>query len=137
MLKKIVIPQTIYNEMLEHGRWNLPNEACGLLAGNDHHVHSIWQLKNEWKSVKRFFVSKDNVDETIKKIEYRKEQVIAVYHTHPVSAPVPSFYDIAHHPDANIKMMIISYKKNPPSAKCYTIQNSDCEECPFSIETLP
>ena len=66
--EKITIPQTIYNKMLAHGRLSLPFEACGFLSGNNYKVQSIWQLENEWKSDRRFFVSKRIVEYTVQEI---------------------------------------------------------------------
>ncbi|MBM7573682.1 Mov34/MPN/PAD-1 family protein [Aquibacillus albus] len=133
--KKIVIPQIIYNQMVENGRSNLPYETCGLLSGIDDYVQSIWHLENEVKSVSRFFVKKETVEETMRKINQLEEQVLAIYHTHPTTAPVPSSYDIFNHPDEKVSMLIISYKTNPPITKWYNIQGSKYVEHLFFIES--
>lgn len=130
----MVIPRTIHDKMLEHGQSCLPYEACGLLSGNDHYVTSIWPLENERKSTKHFFVSKAIVQETLSKLEKLNEQVLAVYHSHPTTAPVPSFRDITNHLDENVKMVIISYKMRTPITKWYHIKDFYYETCPFWIE---
>ncbi|MGJ9458034.1 Mov34/MPN/PAD-1 family protein [Oceanobacillus sp. CF4.6] len=89
------------------------------------------------QSNKRFFVSKKIVEETIRKIKNRDEQVIAVYHPHPTTAPVPSFYDVSNHPDDHLDMVIISYKTRPPITKWYHIKGANFEACPFWIEPSP
>ncbi|MFD1446445.1 M67 family metallopeptidase [Oceanobacillus profundus] len=131
--KKIIIPQAIYKNMLEHGRSSLPFEACGLLSGNNHKINSIWQLDNKLRSDRRFFVEKRTIEKTIQEIKNLNEQVIAVYHSHPTTAPVPSVYDITNHPDNKVKMVIISYKTNPSITKCYQIEKTSYEECLFYI----
>ncbi|WP_087972256.1 M67 family metallopeptidase [Oceanobacillus rekensis] len=131
---EITIPQTIHDKMVEHGRSCLPYEACGLLSGINHNVQSIWQLENEWKSDRRFFVRKKIVEETVQKIKQLNEQVLAVYHSHPTTAPVPSNYDITNHPDDHVFMVIISYKTRPPITKWYHIQESVYESCSFFVE---
>jgi proteasome lid subunit RPN8/RPN11 len=109
----------------------LPYEACGLLSGDKYNVQSIWHLENEWKSDRRFFVSKTVIEETIQKFKKPNEQVRAIYHSHPTTAPVPSSYDISSHPNENVKMVIVSYKTNPPITKMYNIRGSNYEECLF------
>ncbi|PAE26991.1 M67 family peptidase [Oceanobacillus profundus] len=131
--KKIIIPQGIYNNMLKHGRSSLPFEACGLLSGNNHKINSIWQLENRLRSDRRFFVEKRTIEKTIQEIKKLSEQVLAVYHSHPTTAPVPSVYDITNHPDNKVKMVIISFKTNPPFTKCYQIEKNSYEECLFCI----
>ena len=119
--------------MVDIGRLELPYEACGLLSGNDSHVKSLWPLQNEMKSVSRFFVNKNSVRETIQKIKKLEEQVLAIYHTHPITAPVPSSFDILNHPDNKVSMVIISYKTNPPNTKWYQIRDSMYIERPYYI----
>ncbi|WP_085992742.1 M67 family metallopeptidase [Oceanobacillus senegalensis] len=133
---EMVIPQIIYDQMVEYGRENFPYEACGLLSGRENHVYSLWPLKNSWKSVNRFFVKKDTVERVIRQIEQREEQVLAIYHTHPFTAPVPSSYDIRNHPDNKVAMVITSYKTCPPKTKWYQIQGSNYTERYFCLKTL-
>ncbi|NBJ68080.1 MULTISPECIES: M67 family metallopeptidase [Clostridia] len=136
MEKELIIPQSIHKKMIEHGEQGIPFESCGLLAGNNMHTKSIWRLENEQLSDRRFFVSKAKVGEVIEKIRQRNEEVLAIYHTHPTTSPIPSRYDLIHHPTEHVKMVIISYKSTPPLAKCYQIYKNNYEECLFYIEPL-
>ncbi|MGP4038681.1 Mov34/MPN/PAD-1 family protein [Gracilibacillus sp. D59] len=105
-----------------------------MLSGKDNHVLSIWPLKNEVKSVSRFFVKKEIVEESIQKIKQLEEQVLAIYHNHPTTDPVPSSYDVLNHSDDNVDMVIISYKNNSPKTKWYQIQGSNYVERLFFID---
>lgn len=134
-IKQVIISEYLLKEMIDHARNHLPYESCGLLAGNDGKVNSFWVLENELKSDRRFFVSKTVVEKTLKQIAGRKENVIAIYHSHPTTAAIPSSYDIINHPDSDIKMLIVSFKSEPPEAKCYHILHPTYSECPFLIET--
>ncbi|MET3683736.1 proteasome lid subunit RPN8/RPN11 [Alkalibacillus flavidus] len=120
---QLIMPQLIYSKIIEHCRDSLPNESCGLLTGNDNHVNRFWPLDNELKSTKLYFVSKRSLEKVLTKINQTGEQVLAIYHTHPTTAPVPSYYDLQNHPDETVQMMIISFKTEPPKSKIYTIKN--------------
>ncbi|WP_077302875.1 Mov34/MPN/PAD-1 family protein [Virgibacillus pantothenticus] len=133
--KQIIIPLSINNQMIEHGYSALPYEACGLLAGNRMKVQSIWQLENEWKSDRRFFVSKEKVEGALNKIKQINQEVLAIYHSHPFTAPIPSTFDVRNHPTTNVKMIIVSFKGGSPSVRCYRIRDTNYEECLFCIET--
>ncbi|MBX0356616.1 M67 family metallopeptidase [Halobacillus sp. Nhm2S1] len=129
------ILKDLYDQMILQGSEALPYETCGLLTGEGpSDIQKLWPLENEWKSPHRFYVSKKVVEETLKRITAIHQTVLGVYHSHPTTAPVPSFYDLKNHPDDDIKMMIISYKNIPPTVKCYSIKNRTYDEHPFSIE---
>lgn len=133
-MDKLIIKKDVYIEMIEHGRKTLPNEACGFLSGNDQFIYSIWPLHNEAKSRIKFFVSEKVVRKTLLKIEQLNERVLAIYHTHPLSKPIPSKYDIEYHADEAVKMVIVSYRTKLPVAKCYRIRGLVYEECLFLID---
>ncbi|MFC0470033.1 M67 family metallopeptidase [Halalkalibacter kiskunsagensis] len=131
---KIIIPASYYKEIVEHGKLNLPYEVCGLLAGIKDKVQSVWPLENEIKSDRRFFVGEKKIEETIKLIEKQGEKILAVFHSHPTTAPLPSSYDIENHFDEHVLMVIISYKSMNPKVKCYRIKNDSYKECPILIK---
>ncbi|MCP3029093.1 Mov34/MPN/PAD-1 family protein [Halobacillus sp. A5] len=128
----LIIPMDIYNDMIKLGRMSLPYEVCGLLTGFRSTIYTNWPLVNEAKSVHRFFVSQSVVEQTLKRIEEKSEEVLAVYHSHPTTSPIPSSYDIEHH-DNEVKMIIISYKNNPPAVKCFQIFNHTYYSYPLEI----
>ncbi|MCV9885441.1 Mov34/MPN/PAD-1 family protein [Metabacillus halosaccharovorans] len=125
-----------YDELLNDGRSKLPYEACGILSGKNNQIHSIWKLKNEVKSDRRFFVGKKAVEETLLQIALKDEKVLAIYHTHPTTAPVPSYTDIKNHRESEVKMIIVSYKTKNPIVKCYCVQNRVYKEWPFLIKPI-
>lgn len=133
---KLIFPAKCYEELINYGRSKLPFEVCGILSGYNNNVQSIWKLKNEMNSSSRFFVGKKAVEETLQQISQKEEKVIAIYHSHPTTAPVPSYVDIINHPDSEVKMIIISYKTKKPIVKCYSVQNGAYKEWPFFIEPI-
>lgn len=127
--------KTLYDQMVQQGALALPYETCGFVTGTDaHYIKKIWPLKNEWKSTNRYYVSKKVVAETLQKIKTMDQMVLGIYHSHPTTAPTPSFYDLKNHPDDDVKMIILSYKSAPPTVKCYTVQAYTYDEHPFFIE---
>lgn len=132
-----MINTALYNELLNHGKQCLPFEACGFLAGTGDIVKSLWRLQNEWQSDRRFFVSKRNVEAALQKIETAQQEVLAIYHTHPSTNPVPSQYDILHHPDPNVKMVIVSYKEPTATLRGYKISRNHYTECPIFVKSTP
>ncbi|WP_211356393.1 Mov34/MPN/PAD-1 family protein [Psychrobacillus lasiicapitis] len=134
-MNQVRITEFLLKEVIDHARAHLPYESCGLLAGTNGKVNSFWILENELKSDRRFFVSETAVSKTLAQIAERKENVIAIYHSHPITSPIPSSHDIINHPDPEVKMLIVSFKSEPPEAKCYHILSPTYYECLFLIET--
>jgi proteasome lid subunit RPN8/RPN11 len=130
---KFIIHGIQYDMMIDHCSSCLPYEACGILAGRNNEVDSIWKLENELKSVRRFFISKNKIEETIREISKQEKAILAIYHSHPSTSPVPSYLDIVNHPDPSVKLVIVSYKLKVVKVKCYDISNRLYKECPFSI----
>ncbi|WP_217586153.1 M67 family metallopeptidase [Lentibacillus saliphilus] len=136
MSTHLIIPHPIFTSMIEHGETQLPYESCGLLAGSGNKVLSIWTLENELKSSSRFFVHKNVVADTLQQIHKCKEHVLAIYHSHPSTAPIPSSYDVYHHTDESVKMVIVSLKSQEPQVKCFDIKQDTYTECTISIDPI-
>lgn len=136
MLTKLTFLLPIYEQMIEYGMKSLPSEACGILSGKENKVRTIWPLQNELDSTKRFFVSEKAVLETLQQIDVKNEEVLAVYHTHPLTKPTPSYYDMIYHSDESVIMVIISYRTTQPLTRCFRIDKAHLryEECLFSID---
>ncbi|MGO4886871.1 Mov34/MPN/PAD-1 family protein [Anaerobacillus sp. MEB173] len=123
-----------YEKMIKHCRYNLPFEVCGMLAGKKNKVESIWELESEVRSKRHYFVDKKIVERTLEEISKQNETVLAIYHSHPTAAPVPSYDDIVYHPDSKIFMIIISFKTKVPKVKCYSVRNGKFKECSILIK---
>jgi len=133
---QIMFSTSCYEDMLNHCRSSLPYEGCGILSGVNNFICSNWKLKNEVRSDRHFFVGKKTVSETLQKIKEKKETVLAIYHSHPTTAPIPSYADLKNHPDKKIKMIIISFKRKVPNVKCYTVKNQMYIESPFFVDPV-
>jgi proteasome lid subunit RPN8/RPN11 len=87
-------------------------------------------------SDRRFFVGEKTVNKTLQSIAKREEKVFAIYHSYPMTLPVPSYTDLLNHPDSEVKLVIVSYKIKKPLVKCYDIQKGSYKELPFLIEPI-
>lgn len=132
-MKPYAIPQQLYDQLLQNGKVELPYEACGLLTGTQNVIQSIWPLRNELKSSTRFFVHQNQLEKTLEIISRLKQEVKAIYHTHPITDAIPSSIDIANHIDQDVGMVIISYKSSKPIMKWYKIESLNYKNCPFIV----
>lgn len=81
-----------------------PQEACGLLAGRDHQVTSIFLVTNELASPVRFRMDAREQLQAMEKIDAEGLDLLAIFHSHPRGPAVPSVTDIdeAAYPVVNI-----------------------------------
>ncbi len=100
----LTISAAIADEMLAHARSEVPNEACGLLAGElATGVASAYHpARNAEASPLRYDVHPDDLVRIVFEIEDVGEDLIGIFHSHTHTPAVPSPTDLrsAQYPDA-------------------------------------
>jgi proteasome lid subunit RPN8/RPN11 len=86
----VVIPAEVRRELEEHARAEAPNEACGLLLFRDGRAERYERGRNALASPYRFELEIDP------EIWFAEDEgyELAVFHSHPASAPRPSRTDV-------------------------------------------
>jgi proteasome lid subunit RPN8/RPN11 len=86
----VVIPPQIRDELAGHARAEAPNEACGLIVLRDGRAERYLRGRNTLESPYRFQL---DVDPDAWFLEDEGFE-LAVFHSHPETAPRPSRTDI-------------------------------------------
>jgi proteasome lid subunit RPN8/RPN11 len=87
----VVVPPDIRARLLAHAREEAPNEACGLVAFRDGVAERYLPGENILRSPYRFELRpRDPADFFLEDEGYE----LAVFHSHPETAPKPSRTDI-------------------------------------------
>lgn len=124
----IHISQHIIDSIIAHA-WNeLPDEACGLLAGSGDRVVKQYPLTNIDHSPEHF--SFDPKEQFAALREARKQglQIVANYHSHPETPARPSEEDIRLAFDPNIVYFILSLQDvENPVIKAFSIREGTVE----------
>lgn len=98
------MPATVAEELLAHARAELPNEACGLLAGvlASGTASVFHAARNAEASPLRYNVHPDDLVRIVFAIEDAGQDLVAIFHSHTRSPAVPSATDrrTAQYPDA-------------------------------------
>lgn len=98
----LVLPQSIYAGIIAHARAGAPEEVCGILAGRAGVATELVRGRNEAANpIMDYWVDGQTL---LKQFEFedRGEEMIAIYHSHPVDEAFPSATDArnAFYPDA-------------------------------------
>jgi [CysO sulfur-carrier protein]-S-L-cysteine hydrolase len=86
----VVIPADVRAELAEHARAEAPNEACGLIVLRDGRAERYVQGRNALESPYRFQLEVDPDTWFLEDEGFE----LAVFHSHPETAPVPSRTDL-------------------------------------------
>ena len=87
----MVVPQEIREELAAHAREEAPNEACGLIAFRDGIAERYLPGENVLRSPYRFELRpRDPADFFLEDEGFE----LAVFHSHPETAPRPSRTDV-------------------------------------------
>ncbi len=124
----ISIKQSIIDQIVAHARNELPNEACGYLAGDDGVVTHSYQLTNIDHSPEHFSFDPAEQFQTVRDARNKGLQIVANYHSHPATPARPSVEDIRLAYDPEISYLIISLASNQSDVKSFRIKDSIVEK---------
>ena len=100
----LTVPRAVAEALLDHARAELPNEACGLLAGTlaDGRATAYHPARNADASPLRYSVHPDDLIRITFAIEDGGQDLVAIFHSHTHTPAVPSPTDVglAFYPDA-------------------------------------
>ncbi|HTU91702.1 MAG TPA: M67 family metallopeptidase [Gemmataceae bacterium] len=134
------IPRTVYGGMLWHALAERPLECCGLLAGvvREDGVGEVllrYPLLNaaaspvEFESEPRSHFSAD------RDIRRQGLEVLAIYHSHPTSEPVPSRKDLERsYWGTDVVNLIVSLTTPTPAVRAWWLSTQEYCEAQWVIQ---
>jgi proteasome lid subunit RPN8/RPN11 len=133
--------------MVAHAQAELPNECCGVLAGRLEvqgssqadgaeavpigDVIRHYPLSNDLASPTEYYSAPFGPHK-----DMRKEglELLAIYHSHPQTDPVPSQKDIErNYYGSEVVHFIISMKDGEPRMRGWRLRESDFEEADWTL----
>jgi proteasome lid subunit RPN8/RPN11 len=120
----IKISNKIIQEIIRHAKNELPNEACGYLAGKDNVILKSVEMMNRDNSPEHFSFDPSEQFRVIREVRKEGLNILANYHSHPKTPARPSIEDIRLANDPEISYLIISLAGEIPVIKSFRIQNN-------------
>lgn len=112
----ITLKKTDYNKMYAHAKAELPNEACGLIAGKIEngykHIEKVYLLTNIDKSNEHFSLDPKEQLAAVKDMRAKGLVPLGNWHSHPESPSRPSDEDKRLAYDSKASYMIMSLMDN-------------------------
>jgi [CysO sulfur-carrier protein]-S-L-cysteine hydrolase len=124
--------------MLWHALSERPLECCGLLAGvigadGTGEARLRYPLLNAAASPVEFESDPVSLLSAWNDINRQGLDVLAVYHSHPTSEPVPSRKDLARNWSPDVVNLIISLTITPPTVRGWWLTAEDYQEAEWII----
>ena len=119
---QLLVTEGFLNEMLNHAIEELPNECCGVLGGRFETrenekigvVSTVYKLENSLKSEIEFLSSAERMLKVVNELRQKGEEMLVVYHSHPVSFPKMSKKDLDMIDGTNLLHLIVGNVKTIP-----------------------
>ena len=123
------VAKKCYAEMLEDAERQLPNEACGLLAGKEGVATVFYSMTNADQSPVRYLMDPREQFEVMKKMRLRGETMLGIYHSHVASQAYPSATDVAlaFYPDVHYVIVSLGNRKKAV-ARAFRIEEGKVRE---------
>jgi proteasome lid subunit RPN8/RPN11 len=125
---------------MRHARAELPNEACGVLAGSleSGRATAFHPARNIEASPLRYNVHPEDLVRITFAIEDAGEELVAIFHSHTRFAAVPSATDrrTAMYPDAFYLLASLADADAPPARalRAWRMAADEAIEVPLRIE---
>ena len=126
----IRVARDVHDEMVAHALEERPFECCGLLAGLPAGtVTHLYRLVNEAASPVEYLSEPQSLFAAHRAMRQLGIDILAIYHSHPSSEPVPSRTDLAENfygPD--VAHLIISLKDAEPAVRAWRLREKEFTE---------
>ena len=131
-LFRLQLPRRIQEDMLAHARADLPNECVGLLAGvisgGMGRVTARYPLVNAVASPREYLSQPESMFSAYRDMRQHGLEILAIYHSHPSSDPVPSRTDLERNYSGDVVNFIISLKLEPPVLRGWWLKEDKYSE---------
>jgi [CysO sulfur-carrier protein]-S-L-cysteine hydrolase len=124
------LPLDIHLELVAESIRGLPEEVCGLIAGDpaSGEVVSWYPTENVAHSARLYSVNPLEHLKADRDAEAHGLQIIGVFHSHTHTDAYPSPTDISQAPDPGWHYLLVSLRDNRPVLRSYRIVDGDVEE---------
>jgi proteasome lid subunit RPN8/RPN11 len=127
----------LYDLVIAHARAGLPNEACGLFAGevsgDVKTVRAVYCLKNTDESPEHFSMAAEEQINAVRDLRKKGLVLLGNFHSHPATPARPSDEDIRLAFDPALSYVIVSLKDAEAELKSFLIREGIAAEEPVRV----
>ena len=134
---RLLITRRHYDALVAQAKAELPNECCGLLAGRVEagamglaigRVLQRYPLVNSAASPVEYLSEPVSMFAAIRDMRRLGLDILAVYHSHPTSDPIPSRTDLEQNYSEEVVHLIIALKTQEAAVRGWWLTAKDYRE---------
>ena len=132
-MKEITVSTTHVSKLIDLAQAASNNEICGIISGNAGKSKSIHPITNIKYSPTEYAMAPDEFVNVYHEIQQQDEDILAFYHSHPNSQPIPSETDIKNANYPTIPQIIIGKQAKAWRIKAFLLSPPHYTEIPIKF----
>jgi proteasome lid subunit RPN8/RPN11 len=120
----ISISRSHYEIMLADVSRRAPEEACGIIAGNNRRTSRVYVVPNALHSPTAFRMDAQKQIEAFLEMEKDNQEMLAIYHSHPTGPEIPSETDKTEFAYPGVLTLIWFLKEGTWDCRAYWINDA-------------
>jgi proteasome lid subunit RPN8/RPN11 len=142
VFRRLWVPRSCYDALVAQALAEQPLECCGLLAGvieeGIGRVVRAYPLVNKLASPTEYLWEGKSTLAAMREMTANDHDVLAVYHSHPTSPPVPSRKDLQQNWEVRVFLgdvvhLIISLAESPPLVRGWWLGETEYREADWEV----
>lgn len=131
----LALTEDVWHQMVGHALRGLPDEACGLLAGDPATARAdvFYPCRNAAASSRVYTIDPRDHLRADRDAESRGLEIVGVMHSHTHTEAYPSPTDVAQAPDPAWHYVIVSLKRESAVLRSYRIVDGAITEEPVGL----
>jgi proteasome lid subunit RPN8/RPN11 len=138
----LTIPDTLLARVIEHAREAVPNECCGLLGGGIADCVALASvclpIANDLADPRCYLTNARDLFDAFRSLRADNLELLAVYHSHPQSSPVPSRRDVEENTYGETAIhLIVGLAGSEPEVRAWWLTESAFCEAEWKVSRVP
>jgi proteasome lid subunit RPN8/RPN11 len=140
---RLLLPRQLHKEVVAQAQSELPNECCGILAGTlgtdgIARITHRYALVNALASPTEYEWEAKCLFAAVRDMRKAGVEMLAIYHSHPTSAPIPSRKDRERYDEVRplvgeVMHFIIGCTPTPPEVRAWWLTRDDHHEAEWDL----
>jgi len=133
MLTELVLNKQQIETMHHHVLGCLPEEACGLLLGENGQVEQVALVTNALHSPTQYRMDAQEQLDWMIWLEENQKEMLGIFHSHPKGPPFPSETDIGSYAYPEAAMLIWAPRNGQWQMRVFAVADGRAREIPLRV----
>jgi len=138
----LTLSRADFETILQHCLRELPNEACGILAGKSNKVERVYPMRNAKPGPVSYEMDAEEQFRVMKDIRQKGLAMTGIFHSHPSGRAFPSGIDVEkaywpgtelpNYPDV-VYVIVSLMDREKPDVRGYSIKEGTVKEVSLNV----